>query len=164
MLTNFLLDHRWLSPLVLVVVVLLGPIAGSRLVPHRRAAWLLAGLAAVPVALLTFVPQDRRAFSRCTIDLAGWYWPTPSRVELLANVVLFVAPVLLVGVATRRPVLALVAGAATSAGIEAVQAALPALGRSCDSNDWLTNTMGAAVGAALAWLALRLARARRPVG
>ena len=40
---------------------------------------------------------------------------------------------------------------------EAVQALVPAIGRSCSTNDWLSNSIGAAIGAALAALALRLA-------
>ncbi|GLY98519.1 VanZ family protein [Actinoplanes sp. NBRC 103695] len=62
---------------------------------------------------------------------------------------LFVAPVLLAGVATRRPLVVMV---------EVFQAAVPALGRSCDSGDWMTNTIGAVIGALLALLSLVLAR------
>jgi VanZ family protein len=71
--------------------------------------------------------------------------------------VLFVPPALLLAVATRRPVLALLLGASLSAAIELVQALVPAIGRSCDTNDWTSNTIGAAIGAGLGWLALRLA-------
>jgi hypothetical protein len=44
----------------------------------------------------------------------------------------------------------LAAGAGLSAGIEAVQAAVPAIGRACDTNDWAMNTLGVAVGVLLA--------------
>ena len=44
--------------------------------------------------------------------------------------------------ATRRPLLLLVAGTALSVAVEAFQAAVPALGRSCDANDWTMNTAG----------------------
>ena len=91
----------------------------------------------------------------------AWALPTPGRVEVVANVVLFVAPVLLAGVALRRPLLALVAGSALSASIEVIQALATGLGRSCSANDWLANTIGALIGAALAWVALRPARADR---
>lgn len=86
--------------------------------------------------------------------------PTPSRVELFGNVVLFVGPTLLAGVATRRPLLVLLAASGIAAAIEALQAAAPAIGRSCDTTDWLSNTIGAAIGAGLAALALLLARRR----
>ncbi|MEO6570269.1 MAG: VanZ family protein [Ilumatobacteraceae bacterium] len=157
MLTDFLLHHRWIAPTVLAFLILLGPPMGSWLAGRPRVAWWLAASSLVPVALVTLVPQNRRLFSRCELT-SDWYWPTPGRVELLANVVLFVAPVLLVTVATRRPLLALAAGAGLSAVIEAIQAAVPSLGRSCDRNDWITNTIGAAIGATLGWTALRLAR------
>lgn len=154
MITTLLVEHPWLSPAALAVLVILGPIVG-RLVAHRPgAAWLLAGLATLPVVVLTMLPTDRRAFERCEI---AWMLPTPGRVELAANVVLFVAPALFAAVATRRPALVLVAMSALSALIEVVQALAPALGRSCSTNDWLSNTIGAAVGVLLGALALRLA-------
>jgi VanZ family protein len=72
----------------------------------------------------------------------------------MANILLFVAPVLLAGVATRRPVLVMVAGSGLSVVVEVCQAAVPALGRSCDSGDWVNNTIGTVIGALLALLAL----------
>ena len=73
-----------------------------------------------------------------------------------------VAPALLFAVATRRVLLAFLAGTGLSIAIEAVQALVPAIGRSCDTTDWTSNTIGVAIGVALAWLALRWP-ARRPV-
>ena len=70
--------------------------------------------------------------------------------------------VLLAGVASRRPWLMLGLGSGASLVIEAVQAVLPAIGRSCDTTDWSSNSIGALVGAVLAWAAVRLAsRVRR---
>lgn len=154
MITNVLLEHPWLSPAALGLAVLLGPVIGSRLVARPRAAWVLAAVSLLPVLALTLVPVDREPFERCVVQ---WAVPTFGRVELMANVVLFVAPVLLAGVASRRPLLALLGGSATSAAIEAVQALVPAIGRSCDTTDWTSNTLGALVGALLAWAALLLA-------
>lgn len=54
----------------------------------------------------------------------------------------------------------MVDGTGLSVTIEATQAAVTSLGRSCDSNDWITNTMGAVIGAALGWGALPFARRR----
>jgi glycopeptide antibiotics resistance protein len=163
-----LVDHPWLSPTALALMVVLGPVLGSRLVPHPRLAWWLTGLTLVPVAVLTLVPVDRELFARCTVQ---WTLPTPGRVELMANLVLFVAPALLAGIASRRPLLAVLAGSALSAVVEAGQALVPAIGRSCDTNDWLSNTLGAVVGGVLALVALRLASVRsgdgvafRPLG
>nr|WP_227464316.1 VanZ family protein [Nocardioides lijunqiniae] len=101
------------------------------------------------------VPVDRELYGTCEV---AWTLPTIGRVELAANVVLFVAPVLLAAVVLGRWGPALLAGVALSAAIETVQALVPALGRSCSTNDWLSNSIGAVVGAGLGMLALRLAR------
>lgn len=157
-ITDVLLEHPWLSPAALALMVVLGPFVGRWLVTRPHVAWALTALSLAPVALLTLVPHDRVPFERCTVQ---WSLPTPGRVELMANVVLFVAPVLLVGVATRRPWLALLAGSALAVAIEATQAAVLAIGRSCDTTDWLCNTLGAVLGAVLAWVALRWAASWR---
>lgn len=154
MITSFLVEHPWLSPTALALLFILGPLV-ARLVAHRPgAAWLLTGLASVPVVILTMLPTDRRAFERCEV---AWTLPTVGRVELAANVVLFVAPALFAVVATRRAGLVFTAASAFAALIEAVQALVPAIGRSCSTNDWLSNTIGAAIGVLLAVIALRLA-------
>ena len=121
---------------------------------RRGAAWLLTGLGTLPVVVLTMFPDDRRAFVRCEV---AWTLPTVGRVELLANVVLFVAPALFAAVATRRPLRVFVAASVLSVLVETVQALIPAIGRSCSTNDWLNNTIGAAIGVMLAVIALRLA-------
>ena len=90
----------------------------------------------------------------------SWVLPTPARVELFANVVLFVPPVLLAALLLRRPLVALLGGVVASALVEAFQALVPALGRSCDTNDWLSNSIGALVGAGIAVVALGLAARR----
>jgi hypothetical protein len=154
-ITTVLVEHPWWSPAALFLLAVLGPIAGAWLVRRPKTAWALTGMSVLPVAVLTLTPVHRALFARCTVE---WSFPTPGRVELMANVVLFVAPVLLAGVATRRPLVALAAGSALSLGVEALQALVPALGRSCSTGDWSSNTIGALVGAALAGVALRLAR------
>jgi uncharacterized membrane protein YccC len=111
----------------------------------------------LPVAFLTLVPEDRQLFARCQLR---WAIPTLTGPESMANILLFVVPVLLAGVATRRPVLVMLAGSGLSALVEAFQAAVPALGRSCDSDDWVNNTIGAVIGGLLALLALALASYR----
>ncbi|GEN79077.1 VanZ family protein [Actinotalea fermentans] len=158
MISTVLVEHPWLTPAALAGLVAAALLAGHLLVPRRRLTWVLVGASLLPVLALTLVPVDRELFATCTVQ---WALPTPGRVELMANVVLFVAPALLVGVATRRPGLALLAGSGASVLLEAVQALAPAIGRSCDTNDWLSNTLGALVGAALAWVVLRRASASR---
>ena len=161
MITDFLLGHHWLTPAILIGLVVFGPLAGRWLFGHPRLARGLLAAALVPVAVLTLVPQDQRGGVGCTLD--EWLLPTPDRVELFANVVLFVAPVLLAGVATGRPLAMVATGSALSAVLEGVQALIPAIGRSCDTNDGLCNTIGAGVGGLLAVVAVRLARRDSPV-
>ncbi|MDP9822286.1 VanZ family protein [Nocardioides massiliensis] len=157
MITTLLVEHPWLAPTALAALVVLGPLVGRWLAPRPRAACAFTALALLPVAALTLVPVDRELFGRCEV---AWVLPTFGRVELFANVVLLVPAVLTAAVALRRPLLALLAGSALSAAIELFQALVPALGRSCSTNDWLANTIGAALGAALGWLALRWAARR----
>src|SRR5689334_17933792 len=102
MITNALVERPWLSPAFLALVVVAGPVVGCWLAGRPRLLRSLLGLSLVPVAVLTLVPVDRDLIDRCTVQ---WSVPTPGRVELFANLVLFVAPVLLAGVATRRPLL-----------------------------------------------------------
>ena len=73
---------------------------------------------------------------------------------------LFGPLVLLAGIVTRRPWAMFLAGTALSALIEAVQALVPMLGRSCTATDWLANSAGALTGAVLAAAALWIHRAR----
>ncbi|MGC5030841.1 VanZ family protein [Micromonospora sp. DT229] len=160
MISTFLVAHRWIAPTALVLVILVGPLAGGWLTTRPRIAWGLTAASMLPLALLTLVPQDREIFARCEVR---WELPTLTGPESLANILLFIVPVLLAGVATRRPILAVLAGGGLSVVVEAVQAAVPAIGRSCDSDDWINNTIGAVIGGALAWLSLTAAarRARR---
>lgn len=161
MLTDFLLRHPWLSPTALGLLILLGPFAGAWLVTRTKLTWWLCAASLVPVVATTLIPTDRRPYAFCTVQ---WMLPTVSRVELVANVLLLVAPVLLLAVATRRPAVALLVGIALSAVIELVQALAPGLGRSCDTTDWTSNALGAAIGAALGLAALRLSDRSLPSG
>ena len=155
MIAELLVRSPWLAPLVLAVMVLLGPVVGAWAVDRPRLARWLAGASLVPLAALTLVPTGRRSALGCTVQLV---LPVLGRVEPLANVALFVAPVLLAGVATRRPVRVVLAASALSASIETLQALVVALGRSCDTSDWVSNTLGAVTGGVLAWLGLALTR------
>ncbi|MEZ5412053.1 MAG: VanZ family protein [Acidimicrobiales bacterium] len=152
-----LIEHPWLARTAFVLCLTVGPVLGYILMQRRGLAAVLSGVSSLPILALTLVPVDRELSGRCSVD---WLLPTFARVELLANVVLFIPPVLLAAIATRRPVVALMGGSVTAGAIEAIQAAVPALGRSCDTNDWLSNTIGAALGAGLAALVL-WAEARR---
>jgi hypothetical protein len=150
MIVDTAVEHAWLMPLALAVFVVVGALAARWLTGRPRLVRWLAGAALLPVLAVTLVPDDRRLDGRC-----AWQWslPLPGRAELLANVVLFVPPVFLVAIATRRPMRAFVVASMFSAVIEVTQATLTGLGRSCDTNDWSSNTLGAAIGALVAWTA-----------
>jgi hypothetical protein len=81
---------------------------------------------------------------------------------VLGNVALFVPLGLFLHLALRRSVaLTIGLGAVTSLGVEILQ--LPIWSRSSDVDDVILNTAGAALGAALAWVVLRLPEAwQRP--
>ncbi|CAM3658446.1 VanZ family protein [Nocardioides zeicaulis] len=163
MSTTILVEHPWLTTVALAALVVLGPVVGHLLVARPRLSGWLGVAALLPIAVLTLAPTSRSLAVGCAIE---WSLPTLGAVELMANVVLFVPAVLLLAVATGRPVLVLLAASLASGLVELVQALVPALGRSCSTNDWLSNTLGAALGAALATLALAVARrsARDPLG
>ncbi|PPF41035.1 VanZ family protein [Rathayibacter sp. AY1A3] len=84
----------------------------------------------------------------------------PTAVESIANVLLFVPVAFLAGVRWRRPVVAGLGASAMSAGIELIQAVVPAIGRACDTSDGITNTIGAAIGSLLAHAVLYRQRRR----
>ncbi|CAN5560893.1 hypothetical protein BH10ACT10_BH10ACT10_17360 [soil metagenome] len=151
MITTFLVEHRWITTVTLVAIVALGPGVGYWLVDRPRAARALGVASLLPVAALTLAPTSRDLAVGCATE---WDFPTLGAVELMANLVLFVPPALLFGVAVRRPLVVLLAASLLSALIEVTQAFVTALGRSCSTNDWLSNTLGAALGAAIAALAL----------
>ena len=151
-ITTILVQYPWLSPAALSVTLVVGALAGRWLAARPRLTALLGFASLVPVLVLTLVPVSRDLVGGCVLE---WSIPTPGRVELMANVVLFVPVAYLAGITTRRPILALVLGCGLSAGLELLQALVPAIGRSCSTNDWSSNTIGATIGAALAWAVLR---------
>ncbi|MFI5564941.1 VanZ family protein [Amycolatopsis japonica] len=162
MITNFLLDHSALVPVAILLVALVCAVLGHLFSAKHRVLWTLAGVALVPVVALTLVPT-RRTIDEilCTVQFS---LPTLGSVELLANVALFLPPVFFATLASRRPVTMFAAGSALSAVIEALQAFVPAIGRACDTNDWLMNTIGALLAAGMAWLVGRRAQSGSSTG
>lgn len=160
MIATLLLPSAGVGMMVLAAFAIAGPLAAWWLASRRRTAGVLAGAALVPLLLLTLSPTRRSMAFGCAVDWS----PQLTAAEPLANVLLFVPFVLLLAVATRRPVRAALAGSALSVGIEGVQAVVTQIGRSCDTSDWIANTTGAAIGATLAAVGLGFARwqARRP--
>ncbi|MCU7820960.1 VanZ family protein [Kitasatospora sp. DSM 101779] len=163
----------------LVLALLLARPVGRLLAAHRVAGFLLV-LALGGIATLTLLPDIRRplwenaryAADGCVTGLAG---PRPLAELLTAtqsslNVALFVplgAAVVLAGTWPRR-IAGTAAALALPVGVEALQYALPVLGRACDEQDVWDNLFGLAIGAAIGLIgappvrrAVRALRARR---
>jgi hypothetical protein len=155
MITDFLLLHpiRVWTALAIIAAICLG-VGGWVLrhpVPGKRVAWVVSGLALLPIFGLTLMPVTRTLYAVCVVQ---FQLPTSLRVgDVLANLVLFVPVAWFATLASRRPFVILVVGSLVSASLEAVQAAIPAIGRSCDTNDWFNNTIGVAIGVFAAWAA-----------
>lgn len=160
MITTFLVEHRWVTTASFWIAVVAGPVLAYWIAPRRRVAFWM-GLAAVAVvAGFTLFPTSRDLQVGCAME---WAVPTFGKVELMANIVLFVPVVLFLGVAARRPWVVFGAASVASLGLEAFQAVVPALGRSCSSSDWFSNSLGGLLGAVLAALVLQLhGRASQP--
>ena len=155
MITDFLLEYPALVPLAILVTAVLCVGIGHVLLRTGRRGWLwpVIALAAVPVVALTLTPTSSHTLQRCAVQFS---LPTLGSVELLANVALLLPLTFFATLATGRPGLMMVAGIALSAVIEGVQALVPAIGRSCDTNDWAMNTLGVLVAALLGWALLAL--------
>jgi hypothetical protein len=128
---------------------------------RRAAAWALAAyVAAVAVVLLSPVSPERLVAATTALlrDDLGLVMVRQGWVEFAANVALFVPVGLLVTLVTRRLWLGVVLALVLSAGAELVQELLP--GRTASLRDVLANTLGAAIGAAVAAIAVRAARSR----
>ncbi|PRY45097.1 VanZ family protein [Umezawaea tangerina] len=162
MITDFLLDHSDLVPVMAVLVVAVCCALGYLLVRTRRSdaapvLWILAVLSAIPLVAVTLVPTGIRADDGvlCAVQL---FLPTSGSVELLANIALFLPLVLFAALASRRPLLVVLVAVVGSFAIEAVQAVLPVIGRRCDTEDWAMNTVGILVAGVLARIVLVFAR------
>ncbi|MGO2139896.1 MAG: VanZ family protein [Leucobacter sp.] len=160
MLATILVGYPWLTPSLLVCFIAASLFLARWLLPRRRLTWALLAAAVAVVLALVFWPTGREMTVSCA---TYWSIPHPRAVEPFANLVLFVPPVFFAAVLARRLLLAAIGGSAASAAIELTQALIPALGRSCATNDWVANSLGALIGAALAWAAIAIAtRQARP--
>lgn len=159
MLSTLLVTVPWLAFAVLVGVIVIAPLAGRGLIERPRATVTLLLVALVAVAGLTLYPESDRSASvvSCAFE---WPYLAPTAVESMANVLLFVPVAFLAGVLWRRPILAGLGASALSAGVELIQAVVPAIGRACDTSDLITNTIGAVIGGLLAHAVLYWQRRR----
>lgn len=140
-----------------VLLLLAAPTLAGWLSTRPRAAWTLAAVSAAVVVALTLLPDGQRPGDVCELAFAP---RELLRIEPLANIILFVPPALALTAATRRPWAVFALGAGASAVIEALQGAVPEIGRSCTSTDWVANTVGAGLGAALAAAGILVAERR----
>lgn len=161
MITDVLLEYRALVPAALLLTAVLCVAIGYLLQRNeqhgKRASWALVALSMLALLTLALVPsgRDPQGDLLCVVQFS---FPTLGSIELLANVAVFVPLAYFATLATQRPVITLAASSALSVTIEAGQALVPALGRACDTNDWLMNTIGALAGVLLACLTIAIAR------
>lgn len=148
MISTFLIDHAAFVPVGFWIAVLL--ITALTWLLHRRGArttlLVLAAVAFVAGIALTMYPPDGPPLTFCTVQFSVPF----EGIDTLANVALFLPGALLLAVAVGRPLPVAAAVSGLSAVIELTQATVPAIGRSCDTNDWFMNTIGALLAAILA--------------
>ncbi len=163
---RFLGDHPAVLPVVvglLLLAALAAPALGRRLGTGRVVAAALVLAVGVPLAL-TLLPAPGHApetVGTCLPPRPVSEWGRGG--EELANLLLLVPlGALLSGVLRgRRRAVAVAVAALAPLGVEAVQLALPALGRTCETTDVLLNCAGLALGASLG-LVSRRGSGRRP--
>lgn len=129
---------RWVLALLavyvlLVAVVVLTPVSYAAIV-HAIGAWLRDGL---------------------NVDWFGTGW-----IEFVANVVMFIPLGLLLTLLTRRHWLGTLIALALSAAAELGQIVIPS--RQPSVRDVVANVLGAAIGAAIAWLFFTRREGRAP--
>jgi hypothetical protein len=160
-------------------------------IPHLLDTWIVLTGMAVPIALSAVrrrgdaVPRIASLLMPAAFALifAATLSPTAHRIpgigtcgtqltttggltsmQGLLNVLLFIPAAALITLASGRPADGIAAGIGMSAAVEAVQALIPTLGRSCQLHDLITNTLGAFVGVGLAaGLQVALRAASTPV-
>ncbi|SMH28216.1 VanZ like family protein [Rathayibacter oskolensis] len=158
MISTFLAENVVLVRILFWVGIVASAALGLLLVRTRRARTLsvLAVLALVAGLAVALSPEDNRAPALCTVQFSMPF----QGLDTLANIAMLLPLTLFAALRVGRPLPVLAAVSGLSALIELVQALAPALGRSCDTDDWFMNTVGAAIGAALATGILGVERRR----
>ncbi|WP_328331532.1 VanZ family protein [Kribbella sp. NBC_00382] len=132
--------------------------------PVPRIAALLMPAAFALILAATLSPTSHRLPG---IGSCGTHLTTTgglTSIQGLLNVLLFIPAAGLLTLASGRPADGIAAGIGMSAAVEAVQALIPPLGRSCQLHDLIANTGGAFAGVGLAaGLQVALRAATRPV-
>jgi VanZ family protein len=137
---------------VLISALAVAPFVGAWLLRKPRLMRALLVAAALVVAGLTLYPDGDPSPERtCAVQLP---YLSPTAVESIANILLFVPIAFLLSIVRRRPVAAALLTVATSAVIETVQALVLVIGRACDTSDLITNSIGAILGGLCAYGAI----------
>ena len=128
------------------------------LIPRLAAFCLPATFALIIAATLSPTAHRLGQVGQC-----GTHLTTPgglTSLQGLLNILLFVPAAGMLTLTSGRPGDGIAAGIGMSAAVEAVQALLPALGRSCQLHDLIANSLGAFCGVGLAAGLQSLARTR----
>lgn len=148
MISSILATNPPLVRVLFWVGLALGIVAGWLLYRMRRqrALAVLAVISLLGPLALTFSPSSAEPESFCILRLSVPF----QGIDTLANLAMLLPLALFAALLLRRPLAVFAAASGMSAVIELVQALVPALGRTCDTDDWFMNTAGAALGALLA--------------
>ncbi|MGY4771385.1 VanZ family protein [Kribbella sp. CWNU-51] len=131
------------------------------LIPRLAAFCLPVALALVLAATLSPTAHRLGQVGQCGTHLTTTGGLTS--LQGLLNVLLFVPAAGMLTLAGGRPGDGIAAGIGMSAAVEAIQALIPQLGRSCQLHDLIANSLGAFCGVGLAAGLQTLTRSRRLV-
>ncbi|MFE9629241.1 VanZ family protein [Streptomyces sp. NPDC006527] len=128
-------------------------LTGRRATRGRATLYGLWAASATGPAILTSWSGSGVLTYECAVntDLAAALTSTQGQL----NVALFAPYGLFAALATRRPLFAAVTGTLFTVSVETAQATIPFISRLCDTDDLITNTLGACAGAAIGALMLR---------
>jgi len=118
------------------------------LVPRLASFLLPASIALILAATLSPTGHHLGGIGTCGTQLTTTGGLTS--LQGLLNVLLFIPAAGMLTLASGRPADSIAAGIGLSASVEAVQALIPPLGRSCQLHDLIANTLGAFAGVGLA--------------
>ena len=157
MIRAILRTNAGLIPVFLVLALLLGLAAWriARRCVLPRWATLLFGVSLAGELTATLYPTGHTSAASLVCSFSKDFAGAFTDEQGLLNVAMYVPVALFATAAFGRPLAVLTGCWVLSAGTETLQALLPGIGRACDSDDFVTNATGAAIGVALAcaWLA-----------
>ncbi|TWD80614.1 VanZ like protein [Kribbella amoyensis] len=121
---------------------------GDGVVPRLASLLVPASFALVLAATLSPTNNRLNRLGECGTQLATTGGLTS--IQGLLNILLFVPAAGMLTLACGRPADGIAAGIGLSASVEAVQALVPQLGRSCQLHDLVANSLGAFAGVGFA--------------